>query len=102
MNKKYMEKANPKASDSAALASAKSSPKKRASAGSNEQVPKMACTTKFCQHCKTNGGLYMTHNTKDLRTLTTADRNFLAPFDRNLLLLGSFRFLTFNILFTWY
>ena len=37
--------------------------------GSDEkQVPKKACTAnKFCQHWKTNGGPYMTHNTKECR-----------------------------------
>ncbi len=29
------------------------------------RVPKKACTVKFCQHCKNNGGPYTSHNTKE-------------------------------------
>ena len=65
MNKKHAESAKARAKDSAALAGTKSSPKKRASAGSSEQVPKKACTLKFCQYCKNNGGPYTSHNTKE-------------------------------------
>ena len=39
MNKKRVDTAKARAKDSAALAGAKSSPKKRASVGSSEQVP---------------------------------------------------------------
>ena len=67
MNKKHVEKAKARAKDGAALASAKSSSKKRASTGLNEQVHKKACTAKFCQHCKMNNGPYTTHYTKECR-----------------------------------
>ena len=33
--------------------------------GSSKRVPKQACTAKFCQHCKNNGGPYTPHNTKE-------------------------------------
>ena len=65
MNEKRVESAKARAKDSAALAGAKSSPKKRASMGSSKQFPKKACTAKFCQHCKNNGGPYTPHNTKE-------------------------------------
>jgi hypothetical protein len=67
MNKKRVELAKARAKDSAALAGAKSSPKKRASMGSSKQFPKKACTAKFCQHCKNNGGPHTSHNTKECR-----------------------------------
>jgi hypothetical protein len=53
--------------DGTASAGAKSSPKKRASTGSTEQVPKKAHSAKFCQHCKNNGVPYRSHNTKECR-----------------------------------
>ena len=65
MNEKRVETAKAKAKDSAALAGTKFSPKKRASMGSSEQVPKKARTAKFCQHCKNNGRPYTSHNTKE-------------------------------------
>ena len=66
MNEKRAESAKTRAKDGVALAGAKSnSPKKRASVGSSKQVSKKACTVKFCQHCKNNGGPHMTHNTKE-------------------------------------
>jgi hypothetical protein len=65
MNKKCAESAKAKAKDSAASAGAKSTPKKRESMGSSKQVPKKACTAKFCQHCKNNSGPYMSHNIKE-------------------------------------
>ena len=67
MNKKRAESAKARGKDGAALAGAKSSPKKRASTGSSKQVPKKARSTKFCQHCKNNGGPYTSHNTKECR-----------------------------------
>ena len=68
MNKKLVESAKAGAKDSAALAGAKSNrPKKRASTGSGERVPKKVCTAKFCQHCKNNCGPYTSHNTKECR-----------------------------------
>ena len=66
MNEKHNKKMKAKAT--AASANAKKDPKKRVSMGSNEpRVPKKSCTAKFCQHYKTNGGPYMTHNTKECR-----------------------------------
>jgi hypothetical protein len=65
MNKKRMKLAKTRGKDGAASAGAKSSPKKRASTGSSERVPKKACSTKFCQHCKNNGGPHTSHNTKE-------------------------------------
>jgi hypothetical protein len=67
MNEKHNEKMKAKAKDTVAPANAKKNPKKGASMGSDEQrVPKKACAaSKFCQHCKTNGGPYATHNTKE-------------------------------------
>ncbi len=66
MNEKHVKKAKVKAKDIAALlANAKSIPKKRLSTGLNEQVPRKAHTAKFSQHCKTNGGPYTSHNTKE-------------------------------------
>jgi len=68
MNEKHNKKVKAKAKVTAALVNAKTNPKKRASTGSNElQVPKKARSAKFCQHCKTNGGPYTTHNTKECR-----------------------------------
>jgi len=68
MNEKHNEKMKAKAKDAAALANAKKDPKKRASMGLDEpRVPKKSCTAKFCQHCKTNGGPYTMHNTKECR-----------------------------------
>jgi hypothetical protein len=54
MNKKCAELAKAKGKDGTAAAGAKSSLKKRASAGSSKQVPKKAKSAKFCQHCKNN------------------------------------------------
>ena len=66
MMEKRAESAKARVKDSAASASTKSnSPKKRASMGSSEQVPKKACTEKFCQYCKNNGGPYRSHKTKE-------------------------------------
>jgi hypothetical protein len=65
MNKKRAESAKARGRDGTALAGAKSDPKKRASMGSTEQVPKKVKSTKFCQHCKNNGGPYVSHNTKE-------------------------------------
>ena len=65
MNKKRTELTKAKGKGGTALAGAKLSPKKRVSTGSSEQVPKKACSAKFCQHCKNNGGPYTYHNTKE-------------------------------------
>ncbi len=37
------------------------------SGGSFDQVPKKACSEKFCQRCKTRGGPNQTHNTSKCR-----------------------------------
>ena len=34
---------------------------------SGAPIPKKARSTKFCQHCKNNGGAYTFHNTKECR-----------------------------------
>jgi hypothetical protein len=65
MNKKCAESSKARGRDGAVSASAKSNPKKRASKGSTERVPKKVKTAKFCQHCKNNGGPYTSHNTKE-------------------------------------
>jgi hypothetical protein len=65
MNKKRAELTKAKGKDGIALAGAKSGPKKRASTGSSERVPKKAKSAKFCQHCKNNGGPFTSHNTKE-------------------------------------
>ncbi len=67
MNEKRAESAKARGRDGTALASAKSNPKKRASTGSTERVPKKVKTVKFCNHCKNNGGPYTSHNTKECR-----------------------------------
>ena len=65
MNEKRTESAKARGKDGAASSGAKSSPKKRESTGSSEQVPKKSRSVKFCQHCKNNGGPYTSHNTKE-------------------------------------
>ncbi len=67
MNEKRAELAKARGKDGTALAGAKSNPKKRVSTGSTERVPKKVKSAKFCQHCKNNGGPYMSHNTKECR-----------------------------------
>ncbi len=67
MNKKHAELDKDKGKEGTASAGAKSSPKKRVSTGSREQVPKKARWAEFCQHCKNNDGPYTSHNTKECR-----------------------------------
>ncbi len=67
MDEKRTELAKARGRDGTASAGAKSNPKKRASTGSTERVPKKVKTAKFCQHCKSNGGPYTSHNTKECR-----------------------------------
>ncbi len=67
MNKKRAESAKARGRDGTASAGAKSNPKKGASMGSSERVPKKVKSAKFCQHCKNNGGPYRSHNTKKCR-----------------------------------
>jgi hypothetical protein len=74
MNKKLAESAKARGRDGAALAGAKSNPKKRASTGSTERVPKKVKTVKFCQHCKSNGGPYTSHNTKGCHRYNKDDK----------------------------
>ncbi len=65
-NKKRVELAKARGKDgTASSAGVKSSPKKRAYMGSSKQVPKKACSAKFCQNCKNNGRPYTSHNTKE-------------------------------------
>ncbi len=78
MNEKRAESAKAKDKDGTALAGAKSNPKKRASMGSTERVPKKVKTVKFCNHCKNNGGPYTSHNTKKCRKYDK-DSKALAP-----------------------
>jgi hypothetical protein len=67
MNEKRAESAKARGKDGTASAGAKSNPKKGVSMGSSERVPKKARSTKFCQHCKNNGGPYTSHTTKECR-----------------------------------
>jgi hypothetical protein len=67
MNKKCAELAKARGKDGTALAGAKSSLMKRAYTGSSKRVPKKACSVKFCQHCKNNGGPHTSHNTNECR-----------------------------------
>jgi hypothetical protein len=69
MNERYAEwqKAKGKSKDAKPDGGGNSSPKKRSSGGSSERVPKMACSKKFCQRCKTHGGPHQMHNTNDCR-----------------------------------
>ncbi len=46
---------------------AKGNPKCKASGGPTGQVPKKGCSEKSCQHCKTHGSPFQTHNTLDCR-----------------------------------
>jgi hypothetical protein len=50
-----------------AQSEAKGNPKRRASGGPTDQVPKKGCSEKFCQCCKAHGGPLATHNTLDCR-----------------------------------
>ncbi len=63
MKEKRAESTKARGRDGTALASAKSNPKKRASTGSTERVPKKVKSA-ICQHCKSNGRPYTSHNTK--------------------------------------
>ncbi len=62
---KQHEKLKAKGKATAAHPDAKSSPKRKVSGGSSDQVPKKVCIEKFCQHCKAHSGPYQTHNTLD-------------------------------------
>ncbi len=44
---------------------AKGNPKRKASGGPTDQVPKKGCSEKFCQHCKAHSSPFQTHNTLD-------------------------------------
>jgi hypothetical protein len=68
MNKKHNASLKAKAKEAnAASAAAKGSSKKHPTSGNSGdlQVPKKARPSKFCQHCKANGGPHLTHNTKE-------------------------------------
>jgi hypothetical protein len=55
MVEKQNERLNAKGKASTACPDAKSNPKRKASGGSGDQVPKKVCNEKFCQHCKAHG-----------------------------------------------
>jgi hypothetical protein len=66
MDEKHSASLKAKAKEaSAASAAAKGSSKKRSGSPGELQVPKKARFSKFCQHCKAKGGLYLTHDTKE-------------------------------------
>ncbi len=65
MVKKQNEKLKAKGKATPDHPDTKSSPKRKASGGSSEQVPKKAHSEKFCQHCKAYGGPYQTQNPLD-------------------------------------
>jgi hypothetical protein len=44
---------------------AKSNPKRKASGGLGDRIPKKVCSAKFCQHCKAHDSPYQTNNTRD-------------------------------------
>jgi hypothetical protein len=62
MFKKQKEKLKAKGKASTACPDAKSNPIRKSFGGSSDQVPKKACTEKFCQCCKAYD---QTHNTLD-------------------------------------
>ncbi len=64
---KHNEKLKAKCKAATAQLKAKSNPKGQASRGLTGGVPEKGCSVKFCQHCKSHGGLYHTHNTLDCR-----------------------------------
>jgi hypothetical protein len=81
MNEKHQASLKAKEKEvSSASTSAKGSSKKHSASGNpSEQVPKKARPAKFCQHCKSKGGLHLTHNTnkcpkykKDSNPIATA------------------------------
>ncbi len=61
----FNEKLKAKGKATTAGPDAKSNPKRKASGSLSDQVPKKACSEKFCQHCKAHSGLYKMHNTSD-------------------------------------
>jgi hypothetical protein len=66
MDEKHKASHKAKAKDPSASAIAKGCSKKRfGSRNPNEQVPKKAKPSKFCQHCKAKGRPHLTHNTKE-------------------------------------
>jgi hypothetical protein len=66
MLEKYNEKLKAQVKATTARADGKGKSKKGSSEnGSSPQVPKKACTEKFCQLCKTHSGPHQTHNTRD-------------------------------------
>jgi hypothetical protein len=65
MVEKHNKKLKAKGKASTAWPKAKSNPKCKASGGPTGQVPKKGCSEKFCQHCKSHGGPFQTHNTLD-------------------------------------
>jgi hypothetical protein len=73
MVEKQKEKLKEKGKATAAHLDTKSSPKRKVSGGSSDQVTKKACSEEFCQRCKAHSSPYQTHNTLDCRRY---DSNF--------------------------
>jgi hypothetical protein len=62
---KFNEKLKRKGKATTSRPDAKSNPKRKASRFLSDQVPKKACSKKFCNNCKAHGSPYLTHNTSD-------------------------------------
>ncbi len=67
MVEKQNKKLKVKGKASTPRSKAKSNPKRKASGGPTDQVPKKGRSEKFCLCCKVHGGPYQTHNTLDCR-----------------------------------
>ncbi len=67
MVEKQYEKLRAKGKAATAHPDAKSNPKRKASGGLSDQVPKKACSERFCQHCKAPISPYQTYTTLDCR-----------------------------------
>jgi hypothetical protein len=76
MVKKQNEKHKAKGKATAAHPDLKSSPKRKASGGLSDRVPRKAYSEKFCQRCNAHSGPYQTHNTLDCRRY---DRAMVSP-----------------------
>jgi hypothetical protein len=60
MVEKQNKKLKAKGKVATAQPEAKGNPKRKASGGQTDQVPKKGCSEKFCQCCKAHGGPYQT------------------------------------------
>jgi hypothetical protein len=65
MVEKHSQKLKVKDKGGTAPSEAKSNPKRKASEGPTDWVPKKGHSEKFCQCCKVHGGPFQTHNTLD-------------------------------------